>query len=177
MVATDLVPYRPPDDDDNFDSGSHAFLRHARIWESLGARIDLSQVGFAAACSGALILLAAVAAMLPSAPSVRHGGFALVAGHGLAALVSLAKACALPGAILGVIFLFGDAYVALRQRCREGWHVFVALQPFAAIGAAVPPVLVIAGLALNLLIWAALIIVIGSLAVAALAMVVAVMDE
>jgi hypothetical protein len=172
-VAGELIPYRPPDED---EPGSQRFLRHARVWERLGARVELSQLGFAAACSGALVLLAGVAAGLPSPGSIRHGGFALVAAGGLGGLAAFAKALAGPLLIVAVVFLLGDLYVALRQRCREGWHVFVAVQPFAAAGAALPPVLVLAGLAVNLVIWTALIIVIGALALAALGIVGAVLN-
>lgn len=109
------------------------------------------------AALGALVLLAGAllaTLLVPSAESVRHGGFFLVATDLAADWAGGLKAAAGPLATLAILLGGLDAYLWHRQPTEEFWRYACVAQPWFGLTAVGGWLAFIVAVIVNLAIWA-----------------------
>lgn len=160
MSSPDLLPV--PTGDDN---ALRSLLNRAVPYEKAGAVIPFDLIRFGLLGSIVVICTGLLALIMPSAESVRDGGFYLVLGGLAAEVTSLMKALAVPGILFGTCLLGLDIYL-MKVRTSERSRSVVAAQ--AAMGGASGTVCTVflALFVLNLAIWIAF-VMLGLLLLAA----------
>lgn len=179
MNGTNVVPYEvlPPASNASESSGDsplHRLRQQIRPYPAASGGDPRSRaLLYGAAGSGAALVSAGIASALPDGADVRASSFYLLGQDAAASLVDLVGSFVAPLMIIGLLLLITTGLVYVGKTEHPWVDALCVAQPVLGVtalgGSAVGWITLAALLALNLLLWVAIIVAVGALAIGVLA--------